>query len=182
MGRQRRLRQIAKRAATLAATLAVLVTNTSAAAENMRELEVRAAMIFNFARFARWPENAFKRSEKTITICTNEESDLYTSLKELQGKRVHGKSVSVKALQFSATDASPCHVVVLTEAAAAPGVDYQFGNALVISTVQGAAPKNATIELVSIGRQTRFVINLSAAKANGVELSSKLIDLAIRVR
>ena len=171
-----------QRAAVLAAALIGLPLGQEAFAEDSREHEVRAAMIINFARFTRWPEHAFESAAERITICTSSQSILYTELKRVEGTRIRGKAVAVKNPLYFTVDQHSCHIVVLTEETVEGPYEFQVGNTLVISTVESVEAESVSIELVNIGRQIRFIVNPAAAKASGVEISSKLIDLAIRVR
>ena len=177
-----RLFQAVRLIAVLACVLKVLAPHHAALADGMRDDKVRAAMIFNFARFTRWPERAFEISKENITICASGRSVLYTALKEIEGKEIRGKKVSIKSSLYLSGRYSECHVVIITEEFVPQYNDLRAGNALVISVAEGVESEIASIELVSIGRQTRFIVNPAAAKANGVEISSKLIDLAVGVR
>lgn len=182
MERESRFFKVRKQALALASVFAILFPLQNASAQDTREEEVRAAMIYNFARFTRWPEEAFSPSEGRITICTSDSSILYTSLKKIEGKKIRGKEVAVQNSLYAAVEQKNCHILILTEANKGGYYQITYGNTLVISTVANAAPDAASIELVNIGRQTRFIVNPAAAKASGVELSSKLIDLAVGVR
>ena len=153
-----------------------------ARAENNRENEVRAAMIFNFARFTRWPEGAFADSEGRLTICAPRENALSGALKRIEGKRIRGKEITIRKKASFHLGAHGCHVVIITAPLSEEAHWLHSGNTLIISVAEDVAPDIASIELVSVGRQIRFVVNPAAAKASGVEISSKLIDLAVQVR
>ena len=174
--------RVLRQAAALAAVLIVAPPGQDAFAEDDREYAMRAAMIINFVRFTRWPDRAFERSAERITICTSGQSILYTELKRTEGTRIRGKAISVQNSLYFAIDQRICHIMVLTEETGGGGRQFQAENTLIISTVEGTEAESVSIELVNIGRQIRFIVNPAAAKASGVEISSKLIDLAVRVR
>ena len=153
-----------------------------ARAENNRENEVRAAMIFNFARFTRWPEGAFADSKGRLTICAPRESALSAALQRIEGKRIRGKEIAIRKKTNFLPGPHGCHVVIITAPLSEEANWLRNGNTLIISLEENVASDIASIELVSVGRQVRFVVNPAAARASGVEISSKLIDLAVRVR
>lgn len=174
--------EIIKCAIAFAAGLSIIAPLQKASAEDSRNYEVRAAMIFNFARFTRWPEHAFAAPAEQIIICTSGESNLYTALKDIEGKKIRGRAIFIENALYRSYEHRHCHIVVLTEELLERYAELEFGNALIIATAEGAGSQIASIELVNIGRQIRFIINPAAARASGVEISSKLIDLAVRVR
>lgn len=177
--------QIVKILTWVAALVIFMAASTpyqSALADNTRDYELRAAMIFNFARFTRWPNEAFSSLNGDIAICASNQSTLYTALKEIEGKSIRGKKVWVKNATYFGDGIDGCHVVVLTEENARRHELRDLGNTLVIAAAEGVGSEIVSIELVDIGRQVRFIVNPAAAKASGVEISSKLIDLAVRVR
>ena len=169
-------------AAILAIAAGLAGDGGRARAQTDRDNEVRAAMIFNFARFTRWPETAFSTSPGRLTICAPDGEPLSAALKRIEGKQIRRKKIVVKKTFGPRFDVGHCHVVVITapldEAASPP----ETGAALIISTEERIAPDIASIELVRVGRQVRFIVNPAAAKASGVQISSKLIDLAVQVR
>lgn len=174
--------KVVKRAILFMAALFWLAPSQEASAEDYRSYEVRAAMIFNFARFTRWPEHAFTASTEPITICVSGGNNLYTALRNIESKKIRGRKILIRNALYSNFEVGSCHIIVLTEEMTPQDAELQFVNVLIISTASGAGSKIASIELVNIGRQTRFIVNPAAAKASGVEISSKLIDLAVRVR
>ena len=147
-----------------------------------RQDKVRAAMIYNFARFTRWPAEAFSQTDGTINFCISSTAPLSASLAALEGKAVGAKKIAVveasSAIRFDAN----CHLVVVTPDLIDYVAQASHANTLYVSTGEDAHTAQTSIELVEVGRQTRFAVAPGVAKSNGVEISSKLIDLAIWVR
>jgi len=173
-----------RRIAVALLSLCIISQNvtTPAFAQDSREEAITAAMIYNFARFTRWPDGAMIEENQLLTICVSRASPLRAALTRIEGKPVHGKPVSIEAISSAQEIGTTCQVIVLSpELSAAPFTTSGEG-ILYIATDESVAPQFASIALVKIGRQIRFVANPAAAKSSGVTLSSKLIDLAVSVR
>ncbi|MDM8549028.1 YfiR family protein [Desulfobacterales bacterium HSG2] len=59
------------------------------------EYRLKAAFIYNFARFVTWPENTFKETDDSISLCivSDQHNDVFFSL---NNKTVRGKKLEVK--------------------------------------------------------------------------------------
>ena len=157
--------------------LAITLLTSVAYAQTSRHLEYEAAMVLNIARFAKLPDTAFSGADDPYRICVREDLEIVSALTKLSGKTVQDRKVSVYPYSLDA-EPSGCHAMLLTDGMAPtrkPGVLY-------IALEEGVAVGLAPVELVRIGRQTRFNVDLGAADEMDITLSSKLIDLAIRVR
>lgn len=135
--------------------------------------QVQAAMVLNFARFIHWPAGA----ETTLTICSDERAPVSQALDALSGREVGERVINTRTVDSAVSGAfDPCHLTVLTadvvEAPSSPTVTVDLDN---------ADNPNAAIALVTVGRQTRFVVRPDAARASGVQLSSRLMSLAAKV-
>lgn len=183
--RMKRMRSV-RWAATIAGVVPALFGSGFAVAECNCEDDVRAAMIYNFARFTRWPARAFENTDKHFNICASTGAPMMMALKALENKTLDRKQISITGIKTAPTQNQHCHVVVVT-----PDIAFDIENqgsasitphTLYVAVDRGIASGISSIELVTVGRQTRFYVNLSAAQASNIEISSKLIDLAIGVK
>jgi len=138
----------------------------------VRDVEMKAAYIFNFAQFTTWPE---PRARLTFKVCADAASALWPSLQAYNGKQVNGRpwTTADLAAQPSQAIQASCDLLVLARSGAAlpaaPGM-------LVVRDGPGLAP--AMIALDDGDEHIRFDIDTREAARNGLRFSSKLLRLA----
>lgn len=147
-----------------------LLTAAPCAAQ-VRDIELKAAYIYNFAQFTNWPE---VRARVPLGVCADRASVLWQALRAYNGKPVSGRTWQV--LDAGAhPGAGGCDMLVLgraADAAAVPGV-------LVVRDGAGGMP--AAITLVDDDEQLRFDVDTREAARSGLRMSSKLLRLARNV-
>ena len=143
----------------------------------VRDVDMKAAYIYNFAQFTTWPENRARSAGAPLCVCADRASVLWPALQAYNGKPVSGRAWQV--LDAAARPgAAGCDLLVLgraAEAVAAPGVLMVRDGA---STHAGAA---AAITLVDDDEQLRFDVDTREAARSGLRVSSKLLRLARNV-
>jgi hypothetical protein len=144
------------------------------------ESAVEAAFLYNFALFTEWPNlpaNEFR-------ICVLGSDPVLVALESVKKKQIKEHPVSIMSIS-SATQAQSCQVlfVGISEHASIGNLVRQIGNApvLVVSEEDGYDPKNVIISLVAQQGRIGFKINRTAAQANSLTVSSKLLRLAQQV-
>lgn len=141
---------------------------------------VEAAFLYNFALFTEWPDlpaNEFR-------ICVLGSNPVLAALEPVKKKQIKEHPVSVINIS-SATQASSCQVLFVGESAHASiaNLARQIGHVpvLVIAEEDGYDPKDVMIALVGLQGRIGFKINRTAAQANLLTVSSKLLKLAQQV-
>jgi len=157
------------------------VVHTPAQANNLLEYKVKAAFIYNFIAFTQWPEGV---ANHTINLCIYGEDPFGKEIDKLQEKSVGARSIKVLRIQNTG-QLKQCQVIffsrsvddnltgILSGLASAPILTLA-DNPNVIS--QGIA-----INMNLINDKIVFEINLGIARKNGLDISSKLLQLAIKV-
>ncbi len=144
------------------------------------ESTVEAAFLYNFALFTEWP--ALPANEFRICVLGSEE--VLAALESVRKKQINQHPVIVKNIS-SATQAHSCQVLFVgrSEHMSIGNLARLIGNApvLVVSEEDGYDPKNVTIGLVAQQGRIGFKINRTAAQANSLTFSSKLLKLALEV-
>src|SRR4051812_28693877 len=75
------------------------------------EHQVKAAFLFNFARFIDWPSEAFSAPDAPLTIGVLGENPLSETLAEfLKGKKINGRTFVARQCH-NIEDAKTCHVL-----------------------------------------------------------------------
>jgi hypothetical protein len=140
---------------------------------------VKAAFLFNFARFTVWPALA---ADAPIVACIVGDDGIAAAFTEIgRGHTVDGHPLVVGQPQDSTTWRA-CHLLFITEAQMRRSPNALTGIAtlpvLTVSEAKGFAKTTGIIELYTNAGQLRFLINVEAAERAGLRLSSRLLSLA----
>lgn len=163
--------------------LACLLAAASASAQprQAKEYEVKAAYLYNFARFVDWPEAAFPTENAPLVVAVLGESPFGPALDSLVGKTAKGRPLQVRRarrldelpgvhLLFIADSERQRLSVILAALAGRP--------VLTVADVPHFARQGGMIQLIAAEGAVRFEINRSAALREGLEISSRLLQLA----
>jgi hypothetical protein len=146
-----------------------------------REDELKAAYLFNFAKFVEWPETAQARS---LAFCVVDARGISAALATaVADKRIGARSIDVRALS-PADPRDTCDLLYLS--ALATDLDDADGPrpdapVLTISDAEGFAQHGGMIEMFAEGNRIRFNINAENARRAGLRISSNLLRLATKV-
>lgn len=162
---------------TRTAIAALLLAGSASARAQVDADTLKAAFVYNFAQYATWP--APVRNAAEITVCVPARSTLAPALDELAGKQIDARKLAVREVSAYAP-ADGCDVRVLdAEISTAPA---ERGVLTVCDCSETPAPSGGIIALVREGTRLRFDVDLAAADAARITLSSKLLHLARTTR
>lgn len=152
------------------------------AEEHRREYRIKAAFLYNFAKFTLWPTGSFVDSEAPFRICVYGEDPFGAALESIAGKRVQGHRVEVARPSDLDRDTS-CHLLFVSESEApnlAPILaKLRLRPVLTVADMPGFADAGGIINLkINEEDKIRFEINLAGARLAGLRLSAKLLSLA----
>jgi hypothetical protein len=146
---------------------------------------VKAAFIYNFAKFAEWPARAFGGPSTPLRFCAIGAAPFGTALDALEGKPVRARPLVVRALD-GVEEAAGCHVLFVGRGGAEgiPRVlDAVRGEpVLTVGESDGFCRAGGVINFVTRDGKVRFEINPDAADRAGIRLSAQLLRLARVVR
>lgn len=169
--------------------LALLATAGSAffclapAEANTPEVQVKAAYLYNFTSFVRWP--APPLGENSFRLCIAGRSDIANVLQQLvRGQTIAGQSIEVLGIEASQRDrVASCHLLYLGR-----GVDTartlrsaSLGMPVLTVCDRSAGTRGCVIDFLVIDGRVRFAIDRDLAISQRLEVSSKLFDVAIAV-
>ncbi|MFT4691595.1 MAG: hypothetical protein ACI9OD_003820 [Limisphaerales bacterium] len=166
----------------LFALLQVPVSPLCAAKPGVAEHRVKAAFIFTFTKFVRWPEKAFA-GQRHFTIAVPERSKLEQAMVKLSGKLSNGRPLRVKT--YREIDRAPrCHVLVADPKrirALSPSELAELGEKHILTVGDGDEFFDAggIISILVTDQHLAYRINLPAAKAAKLELHANLLKLAV---
>jgi len=152
------------------------------AEDRTREYRIKAAFIYNFAKFTEWPANSFADRGAPLRICVYGEDPFGAALEGIAGKTVQGRRVEIARLdELSSGDA--CHLLFISESEAPnlAGIlaELQRQPILTVADMPGFADAGGIINLkINEEEKIRFEINVAKARLAGLRLSAKLLSLA----
>jgi len=149
-----------------------------AAQDAASEEQVKAVFLFNFAHFVDWPPAAFESSQPFVIGFVGGEEVVPLLEEAVRGEDRDGHSFQVRRAHSTAPG-EPAHILFigrsqgdqLARLLAAPA----RRGTLTVSDVPGAAQRGVMIELVNDRNRLRLRINLAAARAAGLTISSNLL-------
>jgi len=167
---------------SLAVSLAMAIVPAVVRAEVIDEYEVKAAFLYNFAKFVEWPSETLSDASAEMVLCLLGDSSLGQPLEStVEGKTVKNHRIVVRSV-FNADEARQCHVLFLTSAdpAAWRSVLGSLEGAPVLTVGDGEtfAQRGGIIAFKMEGNKVRFAINADAASRARLQISSQLLKLA----
>lgn len=142
------------------------------------EYAVKAAFLFNFAKFIEWPG---EENIDSLFLTVLGEDPFERVLDELQGKMIRGKKLKVQRLK-SIQELKQSHILFISSSLKlqAPQILRSLEGAptLTIGEVDGFCQQGGIINLYLDQNKVRFEINLIAAKKAGLKIHSNLLKLA----
>ena len=153
-----------------------------AVAQEVSETSVKAAFVYNFAKFVNWSHLPVKQDEITLGVIGDRPLD--GELWALAGRKVGDRRIRVVRIDPKNPQAKrKCELVFVSSKIPQedPTVRAHLTKqkVLTISDSAGFAQRGGIIELYRAGTRVRFEIRNDAAKKSGVEISSKLLRLAV---
>jgi hypothetical protein len=150
------------------------------------EYEIKAAFLYNFAKFVEWPRSAFSDPKQPLGVCVFGRDPFGHTLEEaLLGKSIGNRQVYLgRARQVP--DLAGCQMVFISAAESSHLVEIISGlrghSVLLVGESEGFASSGGAIQFVLDQNRVRFAINPDAANRAGLKISSKLLALATIVR
>lgn len=164
----------------LACVLGLLCCVPPVWADNLAEYRLKAAFLYNFVSFTEWPAGL----GNTLNLCVYGPDPFGEDLDKLQGRNVAGRSLAVRRTS-SVDDLGNCQIVFITRPVISnlPRVfDTLRGKpVLIVADTPGAAREGVALNMGTEQSKVIFEANPSAARDNGLVLSSKLLRLAKEV-
>jgi hypothetical protein len=165
--------------ALVATLIAVALPGAATAADVPSDAAVRAAFVFNFAKFTEWPGLA---AGAPIVACVAKDEDIAAALTAIvRGETIGGHAMVV----WRRNDDSPwegCQVLFMPGGAARDFASVASAirtrPVLTVSGSPGFSQHGGMIELFVDGGRLRFAINVDAVDRAGLHISSRLLGLA----
>lgn len=163
------------------------VSSAASAQEPAGDLErqVKAAYLLNFTRYVEWPPGAFPTAEAPINLCLLGADEFAEVLQRtVEGRRSAGRPVRVLRPDTPA-QADACHLAYVAGRTAERDQWMRAIGALPTLTVgEGSRflDRGGMIGFVIVNETVRFEIDVDAARKAGLQISSRVLTLATRLR
>ena len=154
---------------------------TLANAKNISEYRIKAAFIYNFAKFTQWPDQ-----DDELRICIYGDDPFGQSIDALTGKQNNRRTVKIIRTKLI-EEIRSCHIAYLNiippeRRLYLQALDKIDGtNVLTISDAKDVIEFGVMIGLMIHDEKIAFEINHTAAKASDINISAKLLRLAKRI-
>jgi hypothetical protein len=186
-------RLIAGAAISKAALLVVLVCllaglsqGITAEAPTSKEYQIKAAFLYNFAKFIEWPARAHQDATSPLVIGVFGKNPFGSELeKAVKDRKINGREILVKSIQ-SANDSRSVHLLFV-----GAGEDEHLnslrealkGTCVVTVGESDAFARQGGIILFSLeADKVRFEINMDAAEKAELKISAQLQKLAKAIK
>jgi len=150
-----------------------------AQAQSATEYQLKAAFLFNFAKFIEWPPGSFPDASAPLRICIFGRDPFGDQLRNITNE----KTVNKRKLEVAdLLHAKSCHILFIAspEKASMKQILEGLGGAsvLTVGESKGFAEQGGMINFVLETDRVQFEVNRKAAEQAGLKISSKLLSVA----
>ncbi len=149
---------------------------------SVSEYELKAAFIYNFTQFTDWPPGAFSSTTAPLVIGIVGDDPFGKTMDDLvRGEVVRKHPLVLKRLRVD-EELRGCHLLFISrsEKERLPALLNQLKGSpvLTLSDVDGFAQQGGMVNLLLVNKNVKMEINQAAAGEAGLQISSKLLNLA----
>lgn len=155
---------------------------SGAAPEAAGEYQLKAAFLYNFAKFIDWPSKAFPSANTPFTFCVLGADPFGADLERtINNETLGGRQTVIRRLKRQ-QDAETCHILFIS-GSEKESVGQILGTLknttiLTVSEFDSFTQHGGMINLYMKENRIRFEINVAPAEHVGLRISSKLLKLA----
>jgi hypothetical protein len=147
------------------------------------EYDVKAAFLYNFGKFVRWPANGNRTDFRICVLGLDPFGATLDSI--IAGEKVDGRAVAARRLTAS-TDLPGCHIVFIGQSEEKRLKDILEvvgkSGALTVSEIPQFTQRGGMIGFILADGRVRFEVNLAPANEAGLMFSSELLRVASSVK
>ena len=146
------------------------------------EYQVKAAFLYNFAKFVQWPPGAFTSSSEPIAICIIGRNLFGSTLGDMvENKTVGGRPLAVRRLPDT-QHAGKCQILFVgaSEGKRVPALlePLKGASILTVGETRDFTAMGGVMSFKLDGTHVRIQVCLGAAERAQLQISSKLLSLA----
>ncbi len=148
------------------------------------EYQVKAALLFNFAKFVEWPESAFAGPEAPFVFGILGADPFGSDIDAVEEKTINGRRVQVRRFK-TIPSAGTCNILFISssesERLRAILRSLEKTGILLVSDMNRFAVRGGMIDFVLQDNTVGFKINIDALSRAGITIRSQLLNMAIIV-
>ncbi|HMC26543.1 MAG TPA: YfiR family protein [Verrucomicrobiae bacterium] len=150
----------------------------------LTEYQIKAAFLFNFAKFVQWPAEALPGAGSPIVIGIMGENPFRDDLaRTIRNKTVDDHPLVIKEFR-ALSEATNCQILFIStsEKKRLPEIlaVLKGSSVLTVGEMERFTETGGMINFFQAGTKLRFKVNQEAAIKAGLKISSKLLSLASR--
>lgn len=148
----------------------------------VKEYQVKAVFLYNFAQFVEWPEASFPGDSSPLVVGILGTDPFNSYLDEVvRGEKINGRPI--KVVRYDSPEAvKDCHVLFISaserERLGSILQGFKDRRILTVGETDLFARNGGMVSFVNRQGRIRFQINLDAVQAAQLTVSSKLLRLA----
>jgi len=160
----------------------LFLNGTHAQSPTAGEYEIKAAFLYNFAKFVEWPPSSFADASAPLRICVLGQDPFGEELRNItKDKTVNGRKLKVYPV-LDLQVARTCHILFIASSETAQLKQILAGlrgsDALTVGDTKGFVQQGGMINFVLDKDRVQFEVNRKAAEQAGLQISSKLLSVA----
>jgi YfiR/HmsC-like len=160
----------------------LLGTGVRAQSPTAGEYQVKAAFLYNFAKFVDWPPSSFSSVSAPLQICVLGTNPFGQGLRDITSeKTVNGHKLEVNHV-VDLQQARGCHILFIASSVETPVRQIVEGlrgaSVLTVGDTKDFAEQGGMINFVLENDRVQFEVNRKAADEAGLKISSKLLSVA----
>jgi hypothetical protein len=150
-------------------------------AQDVTEVNLKGAFLFNFARFTEWPADSLP-ADAIVSACVLGDAAVGDALaRQVKGKQIGRRTVAVTIVGFE-SPLPTCHLLYVSGVPRARVTaivsSLREAPVLTVSDVEDFTKRGGIIQFFVESGKMRFRINARSAKRSRLLLSSRLLALA----
>lgn len=149
------------------------------------EYGIKAAYLYNFALFAEWPADP-AMADAPVTICIAGKDPFGAAIaEEFKTRRVHDRAVEIRYIRDQ-QDPRSCHVLFINEPNSRRLQEIlqkvKDAPVLTVGDSEKFIDSGGMIGFIIVDNHVQFEVNQGAAENVDLKLSSRMLQLAYRVK
>jgi hypothetical protein len=154
------------------------------AEDKVERYSVKAAFIFNFAKFVTWPSQVFESEKSPLVIGIIGSDPFGDSFEIFSGQTIQKRKVIVSHIE-NISEAQKCHIIFISDSGKKNLREIlkslKWSPVLTVSDVDGFCQEDGKINWIDMEERVGFEINNSPARQAGLTISSQLLKLARKI-
>ncbi len=170
----------------IAIALLIVISSTAPVHANSElERKVKAAFVYNFAKFVAWPA-ATNNSSARFNICVAGHTALGDVISQsLENRTINSRKIHISDIGNSVEQLDNCQILYLN-GSNSPDLGRLLAVArrkpiLTIGENENFTSEGGIIQFLLVDGKVRFSINQTAADSAGLAISAKLLEVSYKV-